>query len=224
MVTESRNEVSQEVPKILVLREVRVHFPWWTQEDQPFHSEERSKMRYSGEAGAGETRLCQHGSEACSQRSPSHTPWTVLGNPRIKEERKPSKKLIVFDETYHLPLRWLDGIIDSTGMSLSKLQEIVMDWEACGLQSMGSQRAGHDWATEQQLCWTSPRVHSIPHQRLFITFSDEHSHFPRDEYYIFWPSVSESFQLILSFRQISTFHLMSQSIKTNEMLYISMFI
>ena len=61
-----------------------------------------------------------------------------------KEERKPSKKLIVFDETYHLPLRWLDGIIDSTGMSLSKLQEIVMDWEACGLQSMGSQRAGHD--------------------------------------------------------------------------------
>lgn len=37
MVTESRNEVTQEVPKILVLREVRVHFPWWTQEDQPSH-------------------------------------------------------------------------------------------------------------------------------------------------------------------------------------------
>ena len=33
-------------------------------------------------------------------------------------------------------------------MSLSKLREIVRDREA--LQSMGSQRVGHDWATEQQ--------------------------------------------------------------------------
>ena len=74
----------------------------------------------------------------------------MLGNPRIKEERKPSKKLIVFDETYHLPLRWLDGIIDSTGMSLSKLQEIVMDREPGVLQSMGSQRVRHDLATKQQ--------------------------------------------------------------------------
>ena len=36
-------------------------------------------------------------------------------------------------------MRWLNIIIDSMDMSLSKLQEIVKDREACMVQSMGRQ-------------------------------------------------------------------------------------
>ena len=41
-------------------------------------------------------------------------------------------------------MRWLDGIINSVDMNLSNLLEIVKTGKPGMLQSMGSQRVGHD--------------------------------------------------------------------------------
>ena len=46
--------------------------------------------------------------------------------------------------------RWLDGITNANDMNLGKFQAMLRTGRPGVLQSMGSQRVGHNWATEQQ--------------------------------------------------------------------------
>ena len=67
-------------------------------------------------------------------------------------------------------LRCLDGITDSTDMSLGNLWDTVKDREAGVLQSVELQRVRHNLATEQQQTIRDESlVQSLSRVRLFVT-------------------------------------------------------
>ena len=47
-------------------------------------------------------------------------------------------------------MKWLNGITNTMDMNLGTLQGMMKDREAWCVASVGSQRVGNDWVTEQQ--------------------------------------------------------------------------
>ena len=58
-------------------------------------------------------------------------------------------------------MRQLGGITNAMDMNLGRLWEMVRDREAWCVQSMGSQRVGHEWVTEQLFLGVEVHIHIL---------------------------------------------------------------
>ena len=85
--------------------------------------------------------------------------WLIGKERDVGKDWRQEEKGTTEDEMvgWHHRLNGLSGVdsMELTQWSLSKLQELVMHREAWRVPSTGSQRVGHDWATELNWCWVA---------------------------------------------------------------------